>query len=133
MGAPTAHPFFVDVTQGRSLGHIFGLLKTKVNGFPEKCTTLFGPLKHRHFLDALSCGFVECFLRFCYLKVRMLRGPDFTCSLLGKTIHLQSIWQRGSSFGTLQDALLMLGAPGGGGGAGVLLEGLGEGGLLRVA
>ena len=29
--------------------------------------------------------------------------------------------------------LLMLGAPSGGGGAGVLLEGLGEGGLLRVA
>ena len=30
-------------------------------------------------------------------------------------------------------SLLVLGAPGGGGGAGVLLEGLGEGGLLRVA
>ena len=30
-------------------------------------------------------------------------------------------------------SLLMLGTPGGGGGAGVLLEGLGEGGLLRVA
>ena len=30
-------------------------------------------------------------------------------------------------------SLLMLGTPSGGGGAGVLLEGLGEGGLLRVA
>ena len=30
-------------------------------------------------------------------------------------------------------SLLMLGAPSGGGGAGVLLEGLGEGSLLRVA
>lgn len=30
-------------------------------------------------------------------------------------------------------SLLMLRAPSGGGGAGVLLEGLGEGGLLRVA
>jgi hypothetical protein len=30
-------------------------------------------------------------------------------------------------------SLLVLGAPSGGGGAGVLLEGLGEGGLLRVA
>ena len=29
-------------------------------------------------------------------------------------------------------SLLMLGAPGGGGGAGVLLEGLGEGGLLGI-
>ena len=28
--------FFVDVAQGRSLGHIFGLWKAKLNTFPEK-------------------------------------------------------------------------------------------------
>ena len=51
--------------------------------------TLFGPPKHRHFLDSVSCGFVEFFLRFCCEKVRMLRGSDFARSLLGKSIRPQ--------------------------------------------
>ena len=35
-GAVGTFIFFVDVAQGRSLGHIFGLWKAKLNTFPEK-------------------------------------------------------------------------------------------------
>ena len=51
--------------------------------------TLFGPPKHRRFLEPVSCGFAESFLRFCCEKVRMLRGSDFARSLLGKSIRPQ--------------------------------------------
>ena len=52
--------------------------------FSAKRTTYFGPLKHQHFSGSVSCGFVECFLRFCCEKMRMLRGSNFARSFAEK-------------------------------------------------
>lgn len=61
--------------------------------------------KHWHILTAISCGFAVRILRFCGLKVWMLRGFVFTRSLLGKSIRAQlagvPLWRRSPASSSL--------------------------------
>lgn len=52
--------------------------------FSAKRTSKNEPPKHRHFSDAVSCGFVEFSLQFWRQKVWMLRGSKIGRSLRGK-------------------------------------------------